>query len=476
MQNNVFYGEKVLTDFLNPENHLTPLVELPDKLNPFHDKKVHIFLKIQTFLPLTNIKSISAWGLLHSYDNLGSYHTLVENSSGNTAFSLSVLGRAFGINRMKARVSNEVPKTKLQILQLFGVEPHINEEQICPNPKDPNSGIAKSRKEGEQEGWINPGQYDNSANPQIHYTITGKQIAEQLKTLPPEYHFKYFCAGLWTTGTFLGISSRLRENFSDMETVGVIRKPNNPIPWPRTLHLLEVVDFPWREQLDHLQEVGTRQAFEMSLSLLRNGFVVGPSSGMALCGLFDFLKKQEHLEEGTSCVVVCPDSPYLYIDEYFKYCSSDLFPKIHNKEKLLDQNFTEIEHEETDLDFLLDSERVWEIIEQQKDEYLLVDVRTESEYQHSHLKNAINLFFDADHWGKYPFEEILEAYQPYQNKKLILICDYGQKSLFLAKELSKNGFEAYSLTGGVIERSNLGYERERSNQCRLLFPKNPWKK
>lgn len=37
-------------------------------------------------------------------------HTIVENSSGNTAFSLAVLGRTLGISHMRARVSNEITR------------------------------------------------------------------------------------------------------------------------------------------------------------------------------------------------------------------------------------------------------------------------------------------------------------------------------------------------------------------------------
>ena len=48
---NVYGGLTAINDFLNPENHLTPLVELPSSLNPFLADGIHIYIKMQTFLP-----------------------------------------------------------------------------------------------------------------------------------------------------------------------------------------------------------------------------------------------------------------------------------------------------------------------------------------------------------------------------------------------------------------------------------------
>lgn len=135
-----------------------------------------------------------------------------------------------GIPRMRAWVSQEITKGKLQLLQLFGVEAVVHAEQICPNPQDPNSGIIKAKEEGKQAGRYNPDQYHNIANPQIHARVTGKQLAEQLQSLQDEISLCFFCAGLGTTGTFIGTSETLKAYFPTLSALGVVRKPNNPIP------------------------------------------------------------------------------------------------------------------------------------------------------------------------------------------------------------------------------------------------------
>lgn len=146
MENNTFKGEQGLYNYLNPENTLTPLVELPPSLNPFYNDGVRISLKMMSTTPLANIKSLPAWNMLFKASESGSLKdidTLIENSSGNTVYSLGILGRIFGIPVTKAVVSHQISKGKLKLLQFFGIQSIINEEPICPDPSDPTSGIFK---------------------------------------------------------------------------------------------------------------------------------------------------------------------------------------------------------------------------------------------------------------------------------------------------------------------------------------------
>ena len=153
---NVFKGDNAILDYLNPESQVfTPLVELPKKLNPFYEDSVRIYAKLLNTLPLTNVKSIPAFNMLKEMEHKGklkNIHTIIENSSGNTVLSLAVIGRLLGIPNTKAFVSYEVPFGKLQMLQLFGVEPLVNKEPICPDPADKTSGIYKAKKMGKKKG------------------------------------------------------------------------------------------------------------------------------------------------------------------------------------------------------------------------------------------------------------------------------------------------------------------------------------
>ena len=79
----------------------------------------------------------------------------------------------------------------------------------------------------------------------------------------------------------------------------------------------------------------------MSMELSREGIIAGPSSGEALCGLLGYLYKAK--EAGTlqeladpltgeiSCVFICCDLPYQYIDLYFSKLGEERFPPIYNE-------------------------------------------------------------------------------------------------------------------------------------------------
>ncbi|HKD20065.1 MAG TPA: pyridoxal-phosphate dependent enzyme, partial [Thermoanaerobaculia bacterium] len=145
-----------MRDFLNPDNHPPlPLVELPDRLNPFRERGVRIFGKLMYLLPLLSIKSLPALNMLleaAERRTLDGVTALIENSSGNTAFSLSVLAGLFGVPQVVAMVPWDIAPGKLDLLRLGGAEP-----RLVRAPAGPQSGISQAREAGRRAGWFNPG-------------------------------------------------------------------------------------------------------------------------------------------------------------------------------------------------------------------------------------------------------------------------------------------------------------------------------
>ncbi len=340
---NVFGGPDAIKDYLNPGNlPYLPLVELPSTLNPFAEDGVRIQAKLMNLLPLGNVKALPAYNMIMEKalnGDLENVSELIENSSGNTVFSLAIAARQFGVEKTNSYVPAEISWNKLLMLLFFGIHPIVNKEPESPSENDPASGVFKARKDGERPDMLNPGQYENPDNPGAHEKWTGPQIWDQT-----DGKLSLFCAGLGTTGTLIGTATYLKRKNPDLPVVGVMRAPDQYVPGARNEKLLNLVRFDWRSHVNHVERVDSEASYRLSMAMSRLGLLVGPTSGMALAGLLQHLQKvkdqgqldQLRNEDGEIlCVFPCPDGPLPYLDEYPKYVDASQFPEIGNKDLLL---------------------------------------------------------------------------------------------------------------------------------------------
>jgi cysteine synthase len=309
--NNVFTGSDALKNFLDPDcNPPLPLVELPDRLNPFAGQRVRMFAKLMYLLPLLNLKSLPVLNMmLEKVDNLEGVHTIVENSSGNTAFSLAIVAPLFGVQTVRAMVPLDIAPGKLELLRLAGAHVRF--------PEDGASGIVTAREMGKSKGFLNLDQYSNKANVAAHAKWTTKQVWEQT-----EGQVTVFCAGLGTTGTALGAIEFFKQQQAPVTVVGVYCLPGNAVPGVRSMDGLAEISFDWQSEISQPIGATTKESFKKSLDLCRAGLVAGPSSGFAYAGLIRFLNEQGDLDGLRNktgevvCAFICPDTPFPYLDKY----------------------------------------------------------------------------------------------------------------------------------------------------------------
>jgi rhodanese-related sulfurtransferase len=86
-----------------------------------------------------------------------------------------------------------------------------------------------------------------------------------------------------------------------------------------------------------------------------------------------------------------------------------------------------------------------DVFAQARDQYVWVDVRTDEEYQAGHIPNTLHI----------PHDQMESRYMElisYQQRKILLVCRSGGRSVIAAHVLSQQGFiKLYNLKGGMLE-------------------------
>jgi len=328
---NIFKGEKAIFNYLSPgSSGPTPVVELPQHLNPFLKDGVHIFIKLAHNIPLLNIKSVPSWYMLNAISKKELKRTkhLVEYSSGNTAVSLGVLAHHFGVPNVHVIITPDVPKNKQNLLKLLGIDVIISNGPACPDVHAKVGGVWDATQMGRKYGWKNLNQYINPDNPKASGEVVGKELWKQFGN-----RIDILFASLGTGGTVLGIGSFLKKKIKNLYVVATSIKRGSSIPGPRGEDAVKKLGFPWEKVVDLEFPIAEKPAFSTSLKLIREGIFVGPSTGMQLVGILEILgkmKKEKKLpsfyskNKDINVVFVACDTMLPYIEDYFAILPEEL--------------------------------------------------------------------------------------------------------------------------------------------------------
>jgi adenylyltransferase/sulfurtransferase len=82
------------------------------------------------------------------------------------------------------------------------------------------------------------------------------------------------------------------------------------------------------------------------------------------------------------------------------------------------------------------------------DSVVLLDVRSHQERNHKHIKGSLHI----------PVNELpqkLTMLEKYRQKEIICYCHSGSRSFMTTLLLTKNGFQAANMKGGMIEWNSL---------------------
>ncbi len=287
----------------------TPLLEIPLASR----EGVPIFAKAEFFNPGGSVKDRPALNMIRRGEESGELvpgKILLDSTSGNTGIAYAMICASKGYRVKLCLPANASPERK-QILRAYGAE------LVLTDPAEGSDGafrVCHDIYQAEPEKYFYPNQYGNPANWQAHYETTGPEIVEQTGG-----KVTHFVAALGTTGTFTGVTRRLRRALPHVRCISV--QPASPLHGLEgTKHMPSSIkpDIYDPNLADENLWIETEDAYAMARRLSREeGLLVGISAAanvLAASRIADRLAAQRHA--GLIVTVLC-DGGQKYLSESF---------------------------------------------------------------------------------------------------------------------------------------------------------------
>jgi len=287
------------TDFLELIGN-TPVVKIRHLVpNP----KVHIFAKLEIHNPGGSVKDRICKAMIQAAEQDGllgpkAERILLEPTSGNTGIGLAMIASARKYPFI-AVIPESTSIERRKMMAAFGAKFILTD-----GAKGTNWAIEVAhRLLKEDDRYLMLDQFNNPANPLVHYETTGPEV---LQAVPELTHF---VAGMGTGGTLMGVKRYMREHKPDVAIVGLEPVPGSKIKGLRNMAAY-VPSIYHEEWLDDKIMLDDDQAFQVARDLARaEGLFVGISSGAAMWGAMQVARR---IDEGT-IVVLFPDGGEKYI-------------------------------------------------------------------------------------------------------------------------------------------------------------------
>ncbi len=289
----------------------TPLVELK-RIEEKYGLKARILAKVESFNPAGSVKDRIAKAMIEDAEEQGlinSSTVIVEPTSGNTGIGLSMVAASKGL-RIILTMPDTMSVERRNLLKAYGAELVLTD-----GSKGMKGAIAKAEELAKEipNSFI-PSQFNNPANPRIHYRTTGPEIYED-----SDGQVDIFVAGVGTGGTLSGVGKYLKEKIKGVRVVAV-EPESSPVlskgtPGPHKIQGIGAGFVPATldtNVYDEIMPISNEEAFEKGRESARvEGLLIGISSGAALSAAIKLAKREEN--EGKTIVVLFPDTGERYL-------------------------------------------------------------------------------------------------------------------------------------------------------------------
>lgn len=289
----------------------TPLLELA-KFSASGGSDTPIIAKIEYFNPGGSVKDRIAFAMISAAEKKGLLKpgaTIIEPTSGNTGVGLALVSAVKGY-KLILTMPETMSIERRNLVKAYGAT-----VKLTPG-KDGMKGAIKAAEELRESiaGSVILQQFENMANPEIHYHTTGPEVWNNT-----EGKIDIFVAGVGTGGTISGTAKYLKEQNPNIKVIAVEPTESAVLSGGQSgSHKIQGIGAGFIPStyngslVDEIFQVENDQAILASRHLAQQeGLLVGISSGAAAFAAREIAKRPEN--KGKTIVTLLPDTGERYL-------------------------------------------------------------------------------------------------------------------------------------------------------------------
>ena len=286
----------------------TPLIRI-QKMNPNENE---ILVKMESLNPLSSIKDRVALALIEQAEKDGLLNqdsVLIEPTSGNTGIGLAYIAAVKGY-KLILTMPETMSIERRKLLKALGAEVVLTEGSLGMR-----GAIEKANSlASEIKNSFIPRQFDNPANPEIHYQTTGPEIWKD-----SEGKVDIFISTVGTGGTLTGTAAYLKSKKPSIQVVAIEPDTSAVLSGKASgTHGIQGVGAGFipsildTKIIDEIYLTNEENAFPVAREAAKKeGLLIGISSGAALEAALTIAARKEN--KGKTIVAILPDSGERYL-------------------------------------------------------------------------------------------------------------------------------------------------------------------